>query len=102
MVPATSTVRSSAWSGSRRDTTAKNPPSGSLVEAVCVVVEPFSAAVKAWLVASNDIELGATTSTVLRPASPTPYTANDAYPRPTRVESFERGASPGKIGRAHV
>ena len=70
--PATSMAFSSACSGSRSETTAQDPPSGSVAVVVCVVVEPFSSEVKSSLVASKVIDDGATTSTVLRPASPTP------------------------------
>jgi hypothetical protein len=44
----------------------------SVAVIVCVVREPLSSAVKSSRVASNVIEEGATTSTVLCPESPTP------------------------------
>ena len=70
--PLTSTVRSSVRFGSRSDTTAQDPPPSLLVVAVWVVVAPCCVEVKSSLVASNVIDVGATTSMVLRPASPTP------------------------------
>ena len=71
-MPAASTGRSSVRSGSRRETTAQNPPSSLVVVAVWVVVSPLWVAVKSSLVASNVIVDGATTSTVLWPGSPSP------------------------------
>ena len=70
--PLTSTLRSSVRLGSRSDTTAHDPALPAVAVEVCVVVDPFSVEVKSSLVASKRIAVGATTSTVLRPGSPTP------------------------------
>ena len=70
--PETSTTRSSMRAGSRSDTTAHDPPPGETASEEYVVSVPFSVLVKSSLVASKVIDDGATTSTRLRPESPTP------------------------------
>ena len=70
--PATSTTRSSVRAGSRSETTAHDPPSGDTASEEWVVSLPCSVLVKSSLVESKVIDDGATTSTRLRPESPTP------------------------------
>ncbi|MEN5074789.1 hypothetical protein ABE437_13285 [Isoptericola cucumis] len=60
-----------------------------------MVVLPPGSAAKASEVASNVMSAGSSTSTDTSPGSPVAWTANVAYPGPTRVASRERTGSPG-------